>query len=140
MLCVLILAAPRLFSPALPPSLRQTLWALSSAAVKPAALTPRAVMPLLEANAWTDMKRKLQQLQLPAAERPRSRRTSPSASPRRSDDDALRKENLLRPIYTYHCRVNRAAAAARTNVRKNSAEHVDRKLPRKKGASPRRCH
>ena len=63
---------------------------------------------------------------------PRSRRTSPSASPRRSDDDALRKENLLRPIYTYHCRANRAAAAARTNVRKNSAEHVDRKLPRKK--------
>ena len=142
MLCVLILAAPRLFSPALPPSLRQTLWALSSAAVKPATLTPRAVLPLLEANAWTDMKRKLQQLQLPAAEEAslEAHLAERFATPQRRRRLAERKPfeaHLHATRTTAVPSSTRAAAAARTNVRKSSAEHVDRKLPRKNVT--RRC-
>ena len=135
MLCVLILAAPRLFSPALPPSLRQTLWALSSAAVKPATLTPRAVLPLLEANAWTDMKRKLQQLQLPAATDGLARGATRRAL-RHAATTTTPCGNLLRPIYTYHCRAIKHSSGGSSADKR---EKKQRRARRQKAAEKKRA-
>ena len=61
---------------------------------------------------------------------------SPSASPRRSDDDALRKENLLRPIYTYHCRAIKHSSGGSSADKR---EKKQRRARRPKAAEKKRA-